>query len=81
MTERDSRERYIKCSRCKMKYLNNDENINQDFGYNRLNERYKTCVKCRNRETMFYPFNDSVKQSVKMFLEQDVCLPAIVHGN
>tara|TARA_Y100001936_G_C15996123_1_gene625185 strand:+ start:59 stop:1159 length:1101 start_codon:yes stop_codon:yes gene_type:complete len=37
--------------------------------------------KCRNRETMFYPFNDSVKQSVKMFLEQDVCLPAIVHGN
>ena len=24
-----------------------DESISTDFGYNRLNERYKTCVKCR----------------------------------
>ena len=47
MTEQDSKDKYIKCSRCKMKYINSDEIISKDFGYNRLNERYKTCVKCR----------------------------------
>ena len=49
MTEQDSKELHIKCSRCKMKYLNNDEHIRKDFGYNRLNERYKTCVTCRDK--------------------------------
>ena len=39
------------CSRCKCKYINDNEHIKHDFGYTRLEERYKTCVKCRERNT------------------------------
>jgi len=42
----DSNDKHIVCSKCKMKYINDDDNIKTDFGYNRLNERYKKCVKC-----------------------------------
>ena len=49
MTEQDSKEQYIKCSRCKCKYINDDEHIKTDFGYTRLNERNKTCTKCRDK--------------------------------
>ena len=37
---------YIHCS-CHRKYINSDESIVINFGFNRLNERYRTCVKCR----------------------------------
>ena len=47
MTEQHSDDKYIKCGRCKMKYLNNDDHIKNYFGYTRLNERYKTCLVCR----------------------------------
>ena len=40
---------YILCSNCKCKYHNANGNIEVDFGYTRLGERYKTCVKCRTR--------------------------------
>ena len=33
--------------------------------------------KCKSRETKFYPFNDSVKQTVSTFLTSAICLPAI----
>ena len=49
MTEQDSKDKYIKCSRCKCKYINDDNHIKTDFGYNRLNEMFKTCVNCRNK--------------------------------
>ena len=49
MTEQDG-DKYIKCSQCKCKY-NNDESIKDNFGFNRLNEQLKTCVKCRNCRT------------------------------
>ena len=39
--------KYIKCSKCKCKYINDEEHIRNDFGYNRLNVRYKCCMKCR----------------------------------
>ena len=42
---------YIKCSRCKCKYHNNDESIKDNFGFNRLGETYKCCVKCRKCRT------------------------------
>ena len=51
MTEDNRIDKYIKCSRCKCKYINDNEHIKHDFGYNRLEERYKTCVKCRERNT------------------------------
>ena len=44
---------YIKCSRCHMKFINDDEHIKNDFGYNRLNERYKQCVRCRNNQANY----------------------------
>ena len=49
MTNIDNQDinKYIKCSRCHMKFINDDEHIKNDFGYNRLNERYKNCIKCR----------------------------------
>ena len=47
MTEPSEADKYIKCSKCRCKYHNNDDNIKSDFGYTRLGERYKTCIKCR----------------------------------
>jgi hypothetical protein len=49
MTEENNKDRYIICSNCKCKYINDEEHISKDFGYTRLEERYKTCVKCRAR--------------------------------
>ncbi len=42
--------KYIKCGACKCKYINDDEHIKTDFGYNRLEVQYKTCVKCREKK-------------------------------
>ena len=47
MTELNETDKYIKCSKCRCKYINSDDSIKKDFGYNRLNEQFKTCVKCR----------------------------------
>ena len=41
---------YIKCCSCKCKYVDDDDHIKNDFGYNELNERCKTCLKCRERK-------------------------------
>ena len=53
MTEQSEQDKYIKCKCCKCKYINDEEHIKQDFGYNRLGEQLKTCVKCRNRNNKF----------------------------
>ena len=52
MTEPSEESKYIQCSKCGCKYINDDEHIKQDFGDNRLEKRFKTCVKCKgkNRE-------------------------------
>jgi hypothetical protein len=49
MAEQGEVDKYVKCSKCRCKYINDDDHIKNDFGYNRLNERYKTCVTCRVR--------------------------------
>ena len=49
MTEEDKNDKYIICSKCRSKYINDEEHINKDFGYTRLKMRYKTCVRCRAR--------------------------------
>ena len=51
MTEDNRIDKYIKCSSCKCKYINDNEHIKHDFGYNILGERYNTCVKSRERNT------------------------------
>ena len=60
MTDNNSNDKYIKCSRCRCKYINDDEHIDQDFGYSRLGERFKNCVKCR----------DTNKQHIKVYNSQ-----------
>ena len=47
MTEVKGNNQYIYCSRCKCRYINDAEHIKLDFGFNRLNENFKTCIKCR----------------------------------
>ena len=47
MTETNEDNSYIRCTNCKCKYINDDENIKKEFGFHRLNEQFKTCVKCR----------------------------------
>ena len=54
MTEQDSKDKHIKCSRCKCKYHNNDDSIKTDFGYNRLGEQFKTCFVCREKLTKYH---------------------------
>ena len=49
MSEEGKNDKYIICSKCRSKYINDEEHINKDFGYTRLEERYKTCVRCRAR--------------------------------
>ena len=49
MAEENMKDKYIICSGCKSKYINDEEHISKDFGYTRLEERYKTCVKCKAR--------------------------------
>ena len=65
MTEQDSKDKYIKCSRCKCKYINDDNHIKTDFGYNRLNERYKTCLTCRDRHKQYVSNNKEQIKDIK----------------
>ena len=69
MTEQDSKDKYIKCSKCKFKYINDDNHIKADFGYNRLNERFKTCVKCRtktNKQVNLNSLPDEITNKIMM---------------
>ena len=50
MTEQGMDDKYIKCSRCVRKFINDNDHIKNDFGYNRLEERFKTCVQCRDKK-------------------------------
>ena len=49
MTEEGKNNTYIICSKCRSKHINDEEHINNDFGYNRMGDRFKTCVKCREQ--------------------------------
>ncbi len=62
MAEESKEKKYITCTKCKCKYINDEEHISRDFGYTRLEERYKTCVKCRD---MVKTYNDNNKEKRK----------------
>ena len=53
MAEQQGNDKYIKCSSCKCKHINDAEHIEVDFGYNRLDERFKTCNKCRSKFSVY----------------------------
>ena len=60
MTEQDKDDTHIKCVTCKCKYHNNDESIKDNFGFKRLGEMYKCCVKCRTKRKDYYKANAGV---------------------
>ena len=43
MADNTESDNYFKCSECKCKYEKDK------FGLNRLNNMYKTCISCRNK--------------------------------
>ena len=45
--------KYIRRSRCHEKFINGDEHIKTDLGYNELNIRQKQCVRCRTCKTEY----------------------------
>ena len=53
MAEESKTDKYIICSKCKSKYINDEEHISKYFGYTRLEERYKTCVRCRSKKQSY----------------------------
>ena len=53
MSGQSEQDKYIKCKGCKCKYINDEEHIKQDFGYNRLGEQFESCVNCRNRTNKY----------------------------
>ena len=49
MAGESKNDKSIICNKRKCKYINAGEHISTDFGYTRLEGRYKTCKKCRAR--------------------------------
>ena len=72
MTEETNKDKYIICSDCKCKYINDEEHISKDFGYTRLEEIYKTCVKCRARRKVNYDtYYEKYKEYSKQYYENN----------
>ena len=73
MTEQGMDNKYIKCSRCVRKIINDDDHIKNDFGYNRLEERFKTCVQCRDKKRnmdSYSLYKEYYKENRDAILEQ-----------
>ena len=75
MSEESKNDKYIICSKCKSKYINNEEHISNDFGYTRLEERYKTCVRCRarnkvNSKTYYNKHIEEIKEHYQQHKEE-----------
>ena len=68
MTSNIDNTEYIKCSRCHMKFINDDEHIKTDFGYNILNIIYKQCVRCRTYKLSYRESHrDEIKEKQKEY--------------
>jgi hypothetical protein len=74
MTEQREADKYIKCSKCRSKYISDDEHIKSDFGFNRLNKRFKTCVKCRSKHKI-NKINDDEAKLNQYLIDYYVKLP------
>ena len=70
MEEVSKNSKYIICSKCKCKYINDEEHINKDFGYTILEEKYKTCVRRRARGKMNdKTYYDKHQKQIKQYYE------------
>ena len=75
MTEESKTDKYMICSICKCKYINDEEHISTDFGYTSLEELYKTCVKCRAKhivhsKTYYEKHKEEIKEYSKKYHEE-----------
>ena len=75
MAEESKNDKYIRCSKCGSKYINDEEHISTDFGYTRLDERYKKCVKCRargkiSRKKYYDSHREELKEYSKKYREE-----------
>ena len=62
---------YLFCSGCSMKYINDEEHIKQDFGYNRLNIRYKSCIQCQARYLKYRESHKEERRDYSLIYYQD----------
>jgi hypothetical protein len=70
MTEQDSKDKYIKCSRCKCKYINDYYHLQNDFGHNRLGARFKTCKTCRETHKQYnHTYRENHQEDIKEYKE------------
>ena len=60
MAEQSMGDKYIKCSRCVRNFINDNEHLKNEFGYNRLEERFKTCVQCRGNKRNYISYNSKM---------------------
>lgn len=67
MAEQNEDNKYMKCSKCRMNYTNDEEHIESDFGYTKLNERYKTWCKFRTNRKDNWP---KYKEKATAYAEQ-----------
>ena len=73
MAEESKHDKYIICSKCKSKYINDEEHISNDFGYTRLEEIYKTCVRCRGRNKVNYKtYSEKHKEELVEYRKTDM---------
>ena len=75
MAEESKNDKYVRCSKSRSKYINDEEHISKDFGYTRLEEMYKTCVRCRARnkvncKTQYDKHKDELNESHKQYREE-----------
>ena len=75
MAEENKNDKYITCSKCRSKYVNDEEHISKDLGYTRLEEIHKTCVRCRARgkvncKTYYDKHKDELNESSKKYYEE-----------
>ena len=68
MAEPSEESKCIQCNKCCWKNINDDAHIKQDFGNNRLEERFKTCVKCR--ETRKNIISERMKEYHKQYFQE-----------
>jgi hypothetical protein len=60
----------ISCSRCNKKYINDNENLMNDFGCDRFNRFYKLFVKCRESKK---EAKRQQKETQKLSIECVIC--------
>ena len=73
MADKQEADKYIRCSTCKCKYINDHDHIKDDFEYNRLNERFKCCVKCRWKKIQYKPPPDVAARMKQYNAEKFTC--------